>query len=160
MPILDSRTVMKCALFLAMGCFVMRLGSCELEDLRGIGKRMPVTMAAFVVGGLSLIGIPLTVGFISKWYLVLAAIERGWWPVAVLVLLGSLIAVVYVWRVVEVAYFHEPSGKTAEATEAPLSMLIPMWILVGATFVFGANATFTADVARRGAEVLMAGLAP
>jgi multicomponent Na+:H+ antiporter subunit D len=143
-----------------MGCFVMRLGSCELEDLRGIGKRMPVTMAAFVAGGLSLIGIPLTVGFISKWYLVLAAIERGWWPVAVLILMGSLIAVAYIWRVVEVAYFHEPAGKAAQATEAPLSMLIPMWVLVGATFYFGISSTFTADVARRGAEVLMAGLAP
>ena len=157
---LFNHAVMKCALFLAMGCFVMRLGSCELEDLRGIGRRMPVTMAAFVVGGLSLIGVPLTVGFISKWYLVLAAIERGWWPVAVLILMGSLIAVVYVWRVVEVAYFYEPTGKTAQVTEAPLSMLIPMWILVGATLFFGVNATFTVDVARRGAEVLMAGLAP
>ena len=157
---LFNHAVMKCALFLAMGCFILRLGSCELEDLRGIGKRMPVTMAAFVAGGLSLIGVPLTVGFISKWYLVLGALERGWWPVAVLILLGSLIAVVYVWRVVEIAYFHEPNGKTTAATEAPLSMLIPMWLLAGATFYFGISATFTSGVARRGAEVLMAGLAP
>ena len=155
-----NHAVMKCALFLAVGCFVLRLGSSELKDLRGIGKRMPVTMAAFVAGGLSLIGVPLTVGFISKWYLVLGALERGWWPVAVLVLMGSLVAVAYVWRVVEIAYFHEPTGKTALATEAPMSMLIPTWILVGATFYFGISSTFTSDVARRGAEVLMQGLAP
>ena len=155
-----NHALMKGALFLAMGCIVLRLGACELEDLRGIGKRMPVTMAAFVVGGLSLIGVPLTVGFISKWYLVLAALQRGWWPVAVLVLLGSLIAVAYIWRVVEVAYFHEPTGRTAEATEAPLSMLIPTWMLVGATLYFGMSSSFTSGVARRGAEVLMAGLAP
>ncbi|HCL31823.1 MAG TPA: cation:proton antiporter [Candidatus Latescibacteria bacterium] len=157
---LFNHAVMKSALFLAIGCVVLRLGSCELEDLRGIGKRMPVTMAAFVAGGLSLIGVPLTVGFISKWYLVLAALERGWWPVAVLILFGSLIAVAYVWRVVEIAYFHEPTGKTAQATEAPLSMLIPVWILTGSTFTFGINSTFTVDIARRGAEILMAGLAP
>jgi multicomponent Na+:H+ antiporter subunit D len=157
---LFNHAVMKSALFLAMGCVVLRLGSCELEDLRGIGKRMPVTMAAFVAGGLSLIGVPLTVGFISKWYLVLAALERGWWPVAVLILFGSLIAVAYVWRVVEIAYFHEPTGKTAQATEAPLSMLIPVWILIGATFTFGISSTFTVETARRGAELLMAGLAP
>lgn len=155
-----NHAIMKCALFLAMGCIVLRLGNCELESMRGIAKRMPVTMAAFVAGGLSLIGVPLTVGFISKWYLVLGALEQGWWPVAVLVLLGSLIAVVYIWRVVEVAYFHEPTGKTAQATEAPMSMLIPTWILVGATFYFGISSTFTSDMARRGAEVLMQGLAP
>lgn len=155
-----NHALMKGALFLAMGCFVLRLGSANLDDLRGIGRRMPVSCAAFVLGGLSLIGVPLTVGFVSKWYLVLAALERGWWPVAVLVLLGSLIAVVYVWRVVEVMYFHEPQGRAAEAEEAPVSMLVAMWILVGGTIYFGVTATFTAGVARRGAELLMAGLTP
>jgi multicomponent Na+:H+ antiporter subunit D len=157
---LFNHAITKCALFLAMGSIVLRLGSCELENLRGLGKRMPVTMAAFVAGGLSLIGVPLTAGFISKWYLVLGALERGWYAVAGLVLIASLIAVAYVWKVVEVAYFHEPEGKTALATEAPLSMLIPTWILVGATFYFGISSTFTAGIARRGAEVLMAGWAP
>jgi multicomponent Na+:H+ antiporter subunit D len=117
-------------------------------------------MAAFVAGGLSLIGVPLTVGFVSKWYLVQGAIERGWWPVAVIVLLASLIGLAYIWRVVEVAYFHEPVGKTALATEAPLSMLIPTWMLIGATFYFGMSSTFTVGIARRGAEALMAGLLP
>ena len=156
---LFNHAVMKGALFLALGCIVMRLRTVELSELRGIGKRMPVTMAAFVFGGLSLIGVPLTVGFISKWYLVSAALERGWWPVAVLILLGSLLAVAYIWKVVETAYFHEPEGKTAQATEAPLSMLIPTWILIGATLYFGATATFTAGLARAGAEALMGGLA-
>ena len=58
------------------------------------------------------------------------------------------------------AMLEQSPGKAAQATEAPLSMLIPMWVLVGATFYFGISSTFTADVARRGAEVLMAGLAP
>ena len=157
---LFNHAVMKGALFLAMGCIVLRVGACELEDMRGIAKRMPVTMAAFVAGGLSLIGVPLTVGFVSKWYLVQGAIERGWWPVAVIVLLASLIGLAYIWRVVEVAYFHEPVGKTALATEAPLSMLIPTWMLIGATFYFGMSSTFTVGIARRGAEALMAGLLP
>ena len=110
---LFNHALMKGALFLAMGCVAWRIGSVELEDLRGLGKRMPLTAAAFVAGGLSLIGVPLTAGFISKWYLVLAALERGMWPVAVLVLGGSLIAVAYVWRVVEAAYFREPEGEAA-----------------------------------------------
>ena len=157
---LFNHAVTKGALFLAVGCMVARLGACELDDLRGIGRRMPLAAAALVLGGLSLIGVPLTAGFVSKWYLVLAAVERGWWPVAVLVLLGSLIAVAYVWRVVEAAYFQPAEGRTAEVSEGPASMLVPTWILVGATLWFGITAVFTAGVARRGAEVLMAGLAP
>ena len=152
---LFNHAVMKGALFLALGCVMYRCGSVELADMRGLGRRMPLTMAAFVLGGLSLIGVPLTVGFVSKWYLVLAALERGWWPVAALILLASLIAVIYVWRVVEVAYFQKPESDDAPSGEAPLSMLIPTWILIGASLYFGIAASFTSGVARRGAEILM-----
>ena len=152
---LFNHAVMKGALFLALGCVMYRCGSVELADMRGLGQRMPLTMAAFVLGGLSLIGVPLTVGFVSKWYLVLAALERGWWPVAALILLASLIAVIYIWRVVEVAYFQKPDSDDAPSGEAPLSMLIPTWILIGASLYFGIAASFTSGVARRGAEILM-----
>ena len=156
---LFNHALMKGALFLAIGCVVYRLGSANLDDLRGLGRRMPFTTAAFVLGGLSLIGVPVTVGFVSKWYLVLAALERGWWPVAVLILIASLIAVCYIWRVVEVAYFQAPADGADEVEEAPLSMQVPMWVLIGATLYFGISATFTGDVARRGAALLM-GVAP
>ena len=74
---LFNHALMKAALFLAVGCAVLRLGSSDLADWKGLGRRMPITMAAFVLAGLSLIGVPLTVGFISKWYLILAALEAG-----------------------------------------------------------------------------------
>jgi multicomponent Na+:H+ antiporter subunit D len=154
---LFNHALMKGGLFLAMGCIALRLGSVELEDMRGIGRTMPVTMLAWVFGGLGLIGVPLTVGFISKWYLVRAAIERGWWPVAVLVLLSPLLAVVYVWRVVEVAYFHEPPADRPPAGEAPLSMLIPTWVLIAATLYFGVSTSLSVGVARRAAESLLGG---
>jgi multicomponent Na+:H+ antiporter subunit D len=154
---LFNHALMKGALFLAMGCIALRLGSVELADMRGLGRRMPLTMAAFVLGGLSLIGVPLTVGFISKWYLVLAALERGWWPLAFLVLLGSLLAVVYIWRIVEVAYFQQPDDEGVKIQEAPLWMQVPMWILVGATLYFGISTSMTAGVARRAAEILVGG---
>ena len=62
---------------------------------------MPWTLSAFAIGGLSLIGVPLTSGFISKWYLILAALEQDWWWLALIVLGTSLIAVMYIWKVVE-----------------------------------------------------------
>jgi multicomponent Na+:H+ antiporter subunit D len=154
---LFNHALMKGALFMVMGCVMYRVGSVRLESMAGLGRAMPWTMAAFVLGGLSLIGVPLTVGFVSKWYLVQAALEQGMWPVAAVVLLGSLLAVVYVWKVVEVAYFSEV-GPGAGIREAPLGLLIPTWVLVLANLYFGTDASLTAGVATRAAEVLIGGL--
>jgi multicomponent Na+:H+ antiporter subunit D len=154
---LFNHALIKGALFMALGCVMYRVGSVRLDRMAGLGRAMPWTMAAFVVGGLSLIGVPLTVGFVSKWYLVQAALEQGNWPVAAVVLMGSLLAVVYVWKVVEVAYFGEVSPG-AGIREAPLGLLVPTWALVLANLYFGIDASLTAGVATRAAEVLIGGL--
>jgi multicomponent Na+:H+ antiporter subunit D len=154
---LFNHALIKGALFMALGCVMYRVGSVRLDSMAGLGRAMPWTMAAFVVGGLSLIGVPLTVGFVSKWYLVQAALEQGNWPVAAVVLMGSLLAVVYVWKVVEVAYFGEVSPG-AGIREAPLGLLVPTWALVLANLYFGIDASLTAGVATRAAEVLIGGL--
>jgi len=152
-----NHAVMKCAAFLAMGCFMYRVGSVRIEDLHGIGKKMPWTMAAFVVAGLSLIGVPLTVGFISKWYLIQAAMEAEMIPVALLILLSSLLAVIYVWRFIEVAYFKEAKNPSLVIKEAPLSMLIPLWVMAGASIYFGVDTDMTLGVAQLAAEMLVGG---
>jgi len=155
---LFNHALMKGALFMALGCVALRIGGCRLDAMAGIGRRMPLTMAAFVVAGLSLIGVPGTVGFVSKWYLALGAIEAGWWWLAFLIVGSSLLAVVYIGRVVEVAWFRAPTGIAAEATDPPLSMLIPTWILAAACIAFGLDAGFTAGVAAQAADALFAGL--
>ncbi len=151
---LFNHAMMKAALFLAVGCVVLRVGSSKLADWKGMGRRMPITMAAFVLAGLSLIGVPLTVGFVSKWYLILAALEKGWWPIALLALLSSLLAVVYVWRVVEVAYFQR-MDEPAPVKEAPWPMQVSMWVLTGATLYFGLQTDLTVRVAQRAAMGLL-----
>jgi multicomponent Na+:H+ antiporter subunit D len=152
---LFNHALTKAGLFMAVGCVAYRLGSARLEEMRGIGKRMPLTMLAFVFGGLSLIGVPLTVGFVSKWALIQGALEIGLWPVAGAALLSSLLAVVYVWRVVECMFFGEPEGPAAQVQEAPLSMLLPTWIMIGGTVVFGIFTDATMGVARQAAARLM-----
>ncbi len=154
---LFNHGVTKCLLFMVMGCVALRCGSVHIDDMRGLGRAMPWTMAAFVVGGLSLIGVPLTAGFISKWYLVLAALQKSLWPMAGLVLISSLLAVAYVWRVIEAAYFYPAPAVEGEGTigEAPLSLLIPMWVLVAAIVYFGMNTELTAGIARMAAESLL-----
>lgn len=151
---LFNHAVMKGALFMAMGCVIYRIGSVRLEDMKGLGRAMPWTMAAFVGGGLSMIGVPLTVGFISKWYLVQAALEQGRWFVAAVVMVGSLMALIYIWKVVEVAYFQRREDE-AEIREAPISLLIPTWALVAASFWFGIDAGTTSSVAISAAETLL-----
>lgn len=155
---LFNHAVMKGSAFMAIGAVVFATGAVTLRDLEGIGRRMPLTMGAFVVAGLSLIGVPLTVGFVSKWQLVSAALEGDMWPLAALILLSSLLAIIYVWRVFEVAYLRQPHITEHGPKEVPLSMLIPTWVLALAGIYFGANATFTLDVAHAAARQLMGGL--
>lgn len=154
---LFNHALMKGALFMAIGALVYRIGSSRLEHLSGLGKQMPWTFAAIVIGGLSLIGVPGTAGFISKWYLVLAAIEKQYWLIVVVILLGSLLAVVYVWKLVEVLYFRSASEsvQTATVTEAPAMLLIPTWILVLANVYFGFNTELTVGTAEQAVKLLI-----
>src|SRR3546814_2422471 len=116
---------MKAGLFLLAGGIRLRLGSVRIEDMAGIGRTMPITMAGFVILGLGLLGTPGTAGFVSKWYLALAALEQGQWWLVGLIVASSLVTMVYVGRVVEVAYFREPGEKAARLREAPASMRVP-----------------------------------
>ena len=151
---LFNHALMKSALFLALAAVVYRIGSVQLNQFHGLGRQMPYTMAAIVIGGLSLIGVPLTVGFVSKWYLIMATLENGWWPVTVLILLGSLLAIVYVWRIVEAAYFKPPLAGRENIQEAPLSLLIPVWTMVVANIYFGIDTRLSVQVAQAASQSL------
>jgi len=153
-----NHALMKGALFMALGAVMLRAGTESIDDLCGIGRRMPYTMTALAVAGLSLVGVPGTAGFVSKGYLIVAAFEIGWWWLAVLIVASSVITVVYVGRVIEAVWFREPSAVAMTATEAPAGMLIPMWLLAGATVVLGLNGELTAGVAGLAAATLLGGL--
>jgi multicomponent Na+:H+ antiporter subunit D len=151
---LFNHALMKGAMFIALGCIMLRVGGTRFEHINGLGKRMPLTMAAFVLAGLSLIGIPGTVGFVSKWYLVLAALERDLWPIAVIIMITSLMAVVYIWRVLEAAYFGEPD-TSIEIKEAPWPMVSAAWVLAAACVLFGLATDLTVGTASKAAKMLL-----
>lgn len=154
---LFNHAIMKGCLFMALGCVFYRHGSARIEDFKGLGQTMPWTMAAFVIGGLGLIGMPMTAGFISKWYLIMAALEHGWAGAVIIatILIGSLLAVAYVWRIIEVAYFQKPESN--KKAEAPLALLIPTWVLALATIYFGLKTGLSVGGATQAAQALLGG---
>ena len=83
----------KITLFFCAGAIYTASGKTRVSELAGLGRAMPWTMGAFAIASLVMIGVPPSAGFVSKWHLLLAALELGWWPVAALVLAGSLLAV-------------------------------------------------------------------
>lgn len=154
---LFNHALMKGALFLVAACVTWRMGATKIAMMRGLGQRMPLTMAALVASGLALVGVPGTAGFVSKWALVSAALEQGHLFLAFLIMASSVLAVVYIWRLVEVVYFAEPDGEV-ERREAPLRLLVPTWILAGMTIWFGLFSDFSVDVAEAAAKQLFLGL--
>jgi multicomponent Na+:H+ antiporter subunit D len=153
---LFNHGITKATLFMGVGAYVLRAKGSFFNDIQGLGKVMPWTSAAVVIGGVSLIGVPGTAGFVSKWVLVQAALERGWWPVAVMIVASSLLAVIYVWRGVEALYLAKPKeGITAQ--EAPMTMLIPLWIMALVCIYFGLDTDITLSAARTAAQGLLAG---
>lgn len=156
---LFNHALMKGALFMAIGAIIYRIGACRMEQIHGLGKAMPWTFGAIVIGGLSLVGVPGTAGFISKWYLVVAALEQQAWISVAVILTGSLLAVVYVGKLIEALYF-KPVADTGEVVgEAPMLLLVPTWGLVLANIYFGLDTDLTVGVAEKAVAVL-AGMKP
>jgi len=126
---------MMLALFLIVGAIMYTSGNREIPHLRYMHRKMPFTMAVLVIAGLSVIGIPPTCGFFSKWYLVLGAIDANKWVFVAVLLISSLLNVVLFFRVIENAYLepgeeggHEGVAVAVAFEEAPLSLLLPILI--------------------------------
>ncbi|MBZ4671865.1 monovalent cation/H+ antiporter subunit D family protein [Deferribacterales bacterium Es71-Z0220] len=131
-----SHAVVKGGLFLVAGIIFYFTTCTKIENLDGLYKRMPFTSFAFLIFALSMIGIPVTSGFISKWYLVLGAINSGKWLGVIVILISSLLTAVYFWRIVDRIFFTNSDNKVNRIKE-PLSMLIPTYTLVAITIYFG-----------------------
>lgn len=154
---LFNHALIKCTLFMALGAVVLRNGSVRLEDMAGIGRRLPWTMSAVVAGGLALIGVPGTVGFVTKWQLMEAAMEQNMIAVAFVIPASSLLAVVYVWKVIEVAWFKEAPEDAPPLRKAPFMMLLPIWTLIFATIWFGFRSEGIVQIAKRATLSLLNG---
>ncbi len=134
-----NHALAKGTLFLAIASFAMVAAGLRLDDLSGIARRMPWTFGAFMVAGLSLIGIPGTAGFVSKWYLIMAVMDLGpaGVPLVAVILISSLMAVVYIWRIVEVACFAKTEEQGTSAIPVSPLMIAVTWLAALANIYFG-----------------------
>lgn len=128
---------MKTLLFLGAGALIMRAGSKKLADLAGIARTMPWTAFFFGTGLLAIMGVPPFAGFISKFLMVYASAQAGAWPVALALLVGGVIGVLYYGRILRVVFFDAPSPAAQKAHEVPLAMLLPLGLLAALLLVLG-----------------------
>ena len=118
----------KITLFFCAGAIFVATGKKNISEMVGIGKRMPITMTAFFIGSLSIIGLPPCGGFISKWHLVLGTLEANQWPMLVVFLTSSLLTAGYFFPVVYRAFFckHEDALFGNKIREAPSWCVVPI----------------------------------
>ncbi len=151
-----NHALAKGTLFLAVAALATRSSRLRLEDLGGIARHMPLTAAGLVVAGASLVGIPGTAGFISKWLLLEAAFGQGLLGLVsiAVVVLSSLAAVYYVWRIVEQLYFGTPANTTTAAREAPVLLIAGVWLGALANVYFGLFPQLPAGLSETAAQDL------
>ena len=115
-----SHAFAKAAMFLAAGNMLRFGGHDRIADLDRVVQRLPLTVAAFALAGVSIMGLPPSGGFIGKWLLLEVALEQGKWGIVVVIVLGGLLAAGYVFKVIGQAFAQ--SGAMQESKAVPASM--------------------------------------
>jgi len=151
-----NHVLMKGCMFMAACAFIYKAGLRDIRDFVGLGRRMPYTAFAFILAALAMIGMPPSVGFVTKWYLIIAALHAGKYIFVAVIFFSTILMIVYFWNVIEIMYIRveEKAGNetrllTPELSdggqvrneitvdEEPVSMLIPGLVLALLCFVIG-----------------------
>lgn len=134
---LANHALLKDLLFMAAGCVMVRSHAETLDQLGGLGRRMPVTFSVFLIAGLSLSGLPPLNGFASKWLIFQAAFQSGHLLLGAAAMVSSLFTLAAILKFAHAAFMGAPSAQAAHAQEAPASMLVPMIVMTAACVVLG-----------------------
>ena len=133
---ITNHAVSKITLFFCAGSIYVSTHKTEISQMSGLAKRMPWTMAAFALASLSVVGIPLTSGFVSKWYLALGTVDGGRLVLLGVLLVSSLLNAIYLGSIVYKAYFEQESPNSEDVREVPW-MVGPLAISAAASLVLG-----------------------
>jgi multicomponent Na+:H+ antiporter subunit D len=146
----------KITLFFCAGAIMVNTGLKNISEMRGIGRKMPVTMAAFFFGSLSIIGIPPFGGFWSKWYLALGCIQVDQIPILVVLLTSSLLNAAYFLPISYNAFFADEE-RYPKVEEAPLLTVIPPVFTAVVSFLLFIYPGFFLELAKMTAQALLGG---
>jgi formate hydrogenlyase subunit 3/multisubunit Na+/H+ antiporter MnhD subunit len=125
----------KSAMFAAAGVVIHATGRDTVAGVAGVAGRLPLTLSAFALAGVTLMGLPPSGGFLAKWLLIDAALAQGAWALAAVVIAGGLLAAVYVFRVLRQAFLDAPEAEPAHAT--PRVMEWTAFALAAASVLLG-----------------------
>ena len=156
----------KITLFFAVGSIYLASHRTAVSELRGIGRQLPWTMAAFVIGAMSIVGLPPTVGFIAKYFLVLGAVDAGQWLVVAVLAVSTVLSAGYYLRVIRVSLLEVPapvltSGvghdpnlvRERSITESPLLVVVPLIVTAAVTLLLGVAPGLLLELVRVAARV-------
>jgi len=138
-----NHAILKITLFFCAGMIITVTGKKNLNQLNGIGKQMPLTMLAFTIGALGLMGVTPIVGYISKFYLLTGGLESGMPVYAYVILSSTLLNAIYYLPIIVNAFFKDGEFEKKPGYEAPLTMLVPTLTLAVLAILFGLFANYT-----------------
>ncbi len=138
-----NHAVVKSALFLGAAALIHVTGLRRIDDLRGLGERMPLTSLSIGVSMLALAGVPPTAGFVGKWQIALGALEAGLPGLLVVIIAGGLLVLAFGVRLLNILFFQSPlHARVLECKEAPPSMIAPVLVLSALAVVLGLFGTW------------------
>ena len=154
--------LMTVCLFMVIGSVIYRKGKANFESFKDAFQSMPWTMGALIIGGLSMIGVPPTCGFFSKWYLISGAYQSSDYAFIVALLISSLVNAILFIRIVETAFFSATPSEVPDPhshhevdyADSPVSMLIPMWVSALALIAMG---LYTGEIVTRWIQPILPG---
>ena len=142
-----NNAIYKCCLFLATGSVEQATGTAELDELGGLGKKMPLTFTAFLIAALSVSGIPPFNGFVSKWMIYQSVIQMGTtqaggaaklWPIwLIAAIFGSALTLAYSVKIIHSVFLSRSPSELSDVKEVSLPMKVPMVILSLLCVFFG-----------------------
>ncbi len=140
----------KITLFFAAGSIYTAAHKTKVSELDGIGQRMPWTMGAFAIGSLSMIGVPPTVGFVSKWYILQGALSAGQLFAVLVIFASTLLSAAYYLPVIYVAFFRKPAtrGDQSGHGEAPWPMVLALVLTAAGTMLLFSLLGLPLDLAK------------
>ncbi len=128
--------IMKITLFMCAGALIVTAKKENISEMNGIGRQMPITMLAFTVAALGMVGMPPVGGYVTKWFLLLGAAEMHSMILVAVLLVSAVLNAAYFFPVVYVAFFKKPDHEL-RYREAPLTMLVPIVVTAILSIVIG-----------------------